>query len=151
MNMLYFFGCVIAVILATLLIFLFLNAPHAIAKTRRHSKVTAISICGWMGILVPICWLIAFIWAYTEDNRIKTPKCILVKSQSFDPIPSTFAPRSPVELGADVESPGRFRIDGVDRESGMDTTWRCNADSQANARVKAELQGIVVTAVHRED
>jgi hypothetical protein len=49
------------------------------------------------------------------------------------------APPVTVALG-----PGRFKITGVDRQSKMDTTWHCAADSEANARVKAELEGIVV-------
>jgi hypothetical protein len=47
------------------------------------------------------------------------------------------------------EGPGRYRIIGVDRESKMDTEWTVGAASRENARVKAELEGIVVTAVNR--
>lgn len=45
--------------------------------------------------------------------------------------------------------PGRYRISGVDRESKMETTWQCEAQSEANARAKAELEGIVVTLIER--
>jgi hypothetical protein len=50
---------------------------------------------------------------------------------------------------ADLVGPGRFVVKGVDRETRMDTQWVCEAESEANARVKAELEGIVVTAVER--
>ncbi|HEX4124819.1 MAG TPA: hypothetical protein VHY37_08850 [Tepidisphaeraceae bacterium] len=46
--------------------------------------------------------------------------------------------------------PGKFIIHGVDRQTKMDTTWHMQADSEANARVKADLEGIAVTSVQRE-
>jgi hypothetical protein len=52
---------------------------------------------------------------------------------------------------AENESLGRFEVSGVDRESKMDTTTYVTADSAANARVKAELDGIIVTQVRRAD
>jgi hypothetical protein len=50
---------------------------------------------------------------------------------------------------APVDGPGLFRVDGVDRESKLDTSWTVRADSQANAQVKAELEGIIVTRITR--
>jgi hypothetical protein len=58
-------------------------------------------------------------------------------------------PMPPVETPAPIESDGNYRVVGVDRESGMDTTWYTTAASAANAKVKGELQGIVVTEVTR--
>ncbi len=46
--------------------------------------------------------------------------------------------------------PARYRISGVDRASKMETTWHCTASSEANARAKADLEGIVVTGCERE-
>lgn len=48
------------------------------------------------------------------------------------------------------DGPGLFRIDGVDRQKRTDMTVRIRASSAANARAKAELDGIVVTSVVRE-
>ncbi|HEX8911014.1 MAG TPA: hypothetical protein VF796_01545 [Humisphaera sp.] len=48
------------------------------------------------------------------------------------------------------DGPGRFRVAGVRRDTRQDVVWVCEADSSANARVKAELEGIVVTDVRRE-
>jgi len=45
--------------------------------------------------------------------------------------------------------PGRFRVSGVDRDSRMDCTQYYDADTEQNAKVKAELDGIVVTDVER--
>jgi hypothetical protein len=48
------------------------------------------------------------------------------------------------------DGPGHYKIIGVDKESKLDTTWYVNAESRDNAKVKAELEGIVVTSVIRE-
>jgi hypothetical protein len=55
----------------------------------------------------------------------------------------------PVVQAESGDGPGRFRIAGVDRTSGADVTDHIAAESAANARVKAELRGIVVTKVER--
>jgi hypothetical protein len=47
------------------------------------------------------------------------------------------------------DRPGRFRINGVDRQTKLDTTWYVQADSVANATVKAELEGIIPTKIER--
>lgn len=56
----------------------------------------------------------------------------------------------PLPRSSPPAGPGRFVIHGVDRASRMDTTWHVQADSEANARVKADLEGIAVTSVQRE-
>lgn len=48
-----------------------------------------------------------------------------------------------------VDGPGQFRVFGVDRESGFDTRAVIEAESHLNARIKAELRGIVVAKVER--
>jgi len=48
-----------------------------------------------------------------------------------------------------VDGPGHFTIVGVDRATKMDTTWHCDAASEANARAKADLEGILVTGIKR--
>jgi hypothetical protein len=47
------------------------------------------------------------------------------------------------------DGPGKFHITGVDRATKMDTTWYCDAASEANAKAKGELEGIIVTRVDR--
>lgn len=44
---------------------------------------------------------------------------------------------------------GRFRVAGVDRESGFDTELLIDANSTDNAKIKAELKGMVVSRVSR--
>jgi len=46
--------------------------------------------------------------------------------------------------------PGTYLVKGVDRNTRQDTSLRIQAESEANARVKADLAGIVVTSVQFE-
>jgi hypothetical protein len=45
------------------------------------------------------------------------------------------------------DGPGQYRIQGVHRQTKMDISKYFQADSAANARVKAELDDIVVTSI----
>ncbi len=45
------------------------------------------------------------------------------------------------------DGPGQYRIQGVHRETKMDISKYIQADSAANAKVKAELDDIVVTSI----
>ena len=49
-----------------------------------------------------------------------------------------------------ISRPSRYRIDGIDKQTSMDTTWYCHANSPENAKIKAELQGIIVSNVHED-
>jgi len=51
------------------------------------------------------------------------------------------------EYSPPTDGPGCYRIAGVDRSTKNDITRDLHADSPANAKVKAELDGIVVTSV----
>jgi hypothetical protein len=55
----------------------------------------------------------------------------------------------PTPTAPAADGPGTFRVIGVDRATKMDTAWTIAADSEANARAKADLEGIVVTRVER--
>jgi len=50
-----------------------------------------------------------------------------------------------------TDGPGKYRIEGVDRETKMDTTLHLHVERAANAKVKAEPEGVVVTSVVKED
>ena len=49
------------------------------------------------------------------------------------------------------DEPGVFRVVGVERESGADFVTAITAVSMANARVKAELKGVIVTSIARQE
>jgi len=55
----------------------------------------------------------------------------------------------PVAPQSFPEGPAQYKVFGVDRQTKMDRVWMCMADSPENARVKGELEGIVVTRVER--
>ncbi|NEW97138.1 DUF3302 domain-containing protein [Rhodopseudomonas sp. BR0G17] len=38
--------------------------PGEIAQGRGHPQVAAITVCGWLGLLLPPLWPIALIWAF---------------------------------------------------------------------------------------
>jgi Protein of unknown function (DUF3302) len=40
------------------------NLPGRIASERRHPHAAAISVCGWLGLLIIVLWPLAFVWAY---------------------------------------------------------------------------------------
>jgi hypothetical protein len=48
-----------------------------------------------------------------------------------------------------ADGPGQYRIQGVHKETKLDISKYVQADSAANAMVKAELDGIVVTSVKK--
>jgi hypothetical protein len=52
-------------------------------------------------------------------------------------------------LPAQPDGPGQYRVTGVDRTTREDKDITVEAASSDNARVKAELDGLVVTEVHR--
>jgi hypothetical protein len=53
------------------------------------------------------------------------------------------------QIPAALSGPGRYRIFGVDRDSEMDTEIVVEAQTEANAKAKAELRGICVTDIKR--
>jgi hypothetical protein len=55
----------------------------------------------------------------------------------------------PVISPATDDGPGDYRIAGVDRSTRDDREIIVQARSRANAQVKAELEGVVVTAVEK--
>src|SRR5262249_1480320 len=38
--------------------------PGETAKIRGHPQASAITVCGWLGLLFPLLWPIALVWAY---------------------------------------------------------------------------------------
>jgi hypothetical protein len=45
--------------------------PGLIAKRRGHPNATAIRVCGFVGVIIWPCWIVAIIWAYTGPDRRK--------------------------------------------------------------------------------
>jgi hypothetical protein len=84
---------------------------------------------------------------------------VILSNKNNDP--STFEDFSPDKMNAkgfpvitdasqmsvSGQGPGQYRVQGVHRQTKMDISKYIQADSAANAQVKAELEDIVVTSV----
>jgi hypothetical protein len=58
------------VILAGLFVVLVIGyLPGLIAARRGHANATAIRVCGFLGLLIWPCWIVALVWAYTGPDR----------------------------------------------------------------------------------
>jgi hypothetical protein len=48
--------------------------PGETARNLGHPQASAITVCGWLGLLVPPLWPIAMVWAYVlPAGRERTP------------------------------------------------------------------------------
>ncbi|MCH8821945.1 MAG: DUF3302 domain-containing protein [Planctomycetes bacterium] len=61
-------GTLIALIVGVLITVFIAGWPGRIAKRRGHPNREAINICGWIGILLWPCWIVAIIWAHTSTK-----------------------------------------------------------------------------------
>ena len=107
----------LTVMLAILLLAMYF--PINIAENRGVSQdaLKSIKLLALLGLFFGITWIIALIWA-----------CL-----------------APVAVVRN-DGPGLYRVHGVDKGTGNDIMDRIRADSSANARIKAELRGIVVSS-----
>jgi hypothetical protein len=72
----------------------------------------------------------------------------VVREADVVPVAARSGPAVPVqEIG---RGPGRYRIVGVVAATGTDIQMYLHAETPANAKVKAELKGVVVTDVVKE-
>jgi len=55
----------------------------------------------------------------------------------------------PMIAAAADDGPGSYRVSGVDKQTRADRNVTVQAESRANAQVKAELDGIIVTHVDK--
>ena len=69
----------------------------------------------------------------------------LVVRKNNPQLPSAF----PVIPTSDPDGPGKYKVRGVHKDTRADTELVIEADSRANAHVKAELDGIVVMAIDK--
>ncbi len=64
---------IVAVCVLVALTLLLAWTPGHVARHRGHQSKDAIALCGWLGLLFPILWLVAVIWAHTGPDRSKHP------------------------------------------------------------------------------
>ena len=103
--------------------------PTIIVTLDRHPRRIPIIVLNIVAGWTVVGWIVALIWALMapEATAAAAPHAI------------------PVDFPAD--KPGKFKIIGVDRNSGLDEVLYIDAESGSNAKVKAELRGMIVTHV----
>ncbi|HEY1923269.1 MAG TPA: hypothetical protein VGG44_11015 [Tepidisphaeraceae bacterium] len=98
----------------------------------------------WLGIAGVILAIIRFAVRLLRAVEDPKPYAQAVSTQPGFPVVMT---TSTDDLPAG--GPGQYRIEGVHKETKMDTSRYFQANSAANAKVKAELEGIVVTSIKK--
>ena len=67
MTVLDIFGLLVLALLVGTVIYAlyFLGGwPGRIARERNHPQADAVTICGWLGLLTGLFWIIAMVWAF---------------------------------------------------------------------------------------
>ena len=44
--------------------------PGKVAHQRNHPQAEAITVCGWVGLVTGVFWLVALVWAFTKPANI---------------------------------------------------------------------------------
>lgn len=97
-------------------------------------QVLAVMI--WIGIVGVVFAIVKYATRLMRAVEMKVPDATVVPgSQGF-----------PVSV---ADGPGQYRVEGVHKQTKMDISKYVQADSAANAKVKAELDDIVVTSVKK--
>ena len=76
MTVLDIFGLLILVMLPGVAVFAlyFLGGwPGKIARARSHPQAEAINICGWLGLLTGVSWVVAMVWAHWRPGAGSAP------------------------------------------------------------------------------
>jgi hypothetical protein len=104
-------------------------------ERRSVSSRGALSPAGWFLVSL-LLWIIGFPWYVSIRNGYAAAQA---------------RKRAAITQSRPPGVPGRYVVVGVDRETKLDTTWRVTAANRENARVKAELEGIIVTSIEMDD
>lgn len=135
-NWIYPVLALIAVLLVLFcLVLLWLGPYLLIAKPRKHPHAMDIQSLCVISLICPVLWPVALVWAYAGSDPPGRRKHATLANRNFD---ESFAPKEVIS---------RYRVIGVDRDSGLDTELVMEGMSEANVKAKAELKGIIVTEV----
>ena len=59
----------VAVVAVVFVVIVLGGLPGKIARERNHPQAEAITVCGWLGLLLFVFWIIALVWAFTKPQR----------------------------------------------------------------------------------
>jgi len=129
-------------------IMLYVNSGDQRNETRRDTvQAVLFPIFPWM-LLAGVIGLIIVIIKFAVKSGIQEARREATPGQNSVPHPPGFpVVTRDAEYAIPPDGPGQYRIQGVHRQSKMDVSKYLQADSLANAKVKAELDDIVVTSV----
>lgn len=52
------------------LVFELAGLPGRIAYGREHPRAEAVRVCGWLGVLTGVGWVVAIVWAYWHPRAL---------------------------------------------------------------------------------
>lgn len=73
-DFLSYFALVVLVLLVVLLVYAAIALarwPGRVARDRGHPQADAITVCGWLGLLLTagLAWIVAMVWAHMSPIR----------------------------------------------------------------------------------
>jgi hypothetical protein len=121
----------------------YVNSGDPRSDERANTITGLVSPLLGVGLILGVVGLVIVIIKFAVKSGIK---------EATNLTPPSGPPGFPISTSASgalmlPDGPGQYRIQGVHRETKMDISKYIQADSAANARVKAELDDIVVTSI----
>lgn len=90
--------------------------PGRIAHARRHANADAIRLCGFVGMVFPVAWIVAIVWAHTEGISI------VAKATTEQPLKAVNDVPCP-QCGTACPAPARF-CGGCGAAVAVEKSWR---------------------------
>jgi hypothetical protein len=112
--------------------------PIKVSAERRHSKSDGIFILTLVSLIVWPLWIVAMIWAVSEDNRVAS------RGGRF-PSPRPVMDDEVTAWARNRDEPGEYQVAGVDVATKTPRTVRVNASGRAEAKRLAEDMGLLFT------
>ncbi len=122
----------LGLIVALLVLFM----PSVIASVRKHPQETAIFVCNLLVFIFPPAWAVALVWAFINQAPTAPATVAVAPTQR-----RTAAPPRPEILK------GRYRVSGIDEESGLQTAVVVTAKDLTDAKLAGLEKGIKVQRV----
>ena len=132
---------------AIVLIVLWVNPDHPGSYDRAGTVDQMRPLLNW-GIVIGVIGLVIVIMKFAVKSGIKEAQDESAPGRQSPPHPPGFpVVTRDAEYAVPPDGPGQYRIQGVHRPSKMDVSKYIQADSAANAKIKAELEDIVESSV----